>query len=259
MTVLGLLFAALIGLSLGLLGGGGSALAVPIFVYVLHFGVKAAIASSLAVVGVTSFFGAAEHWREGHVRLRAALVFGPIAAAGGYVGAKYLAGLFSGAAQFLLFAVVMAVAAFFMFREKESDEQEEDVAEDSLSSWDSFLLLVMAAAVGVLTGLVGVGGGFLIVPVLVVLAKMPMKAAVGTSLAVISMTSVSGFVGYLGTVEIRWGLVAGFIALAVAGSFAGAYLVRFVPQDILQRSFAVFLVVMAAFVLYQNREAIPFL
>ena len=259
MTVLGLLLAALIGISLGILGGGGSTLAVPIFVYVLGFGAKEAIASSLAVVGATSLFGAAEHWREGNVRLRVALVFGLFAAAGGYIGARFLAGFFSGAAQLLLFAVVMAAASFFMFREKESGEQEDDPGESSLLTWNSLLLSIMGVAVGVLTGLVGVGGGFLIVPVLVLLVKVPMKAAVGTSLVVISLTAVWGFAGYLGTVEIQWALVAGFIALAVAGSFAGAYLVRFVPQGILQRSFAIFLVVMAAFILYQNRMVIPFL
>ena len=232
---------------------------MPIFVYVLGFDAKEAIASSLAVVGATSLFGAAEHWREGNVRLRVALIFGIFAAAGGYIGAKYLAGFFSGAAQLILFAVVMAVAAFFMFREQGVSDEEDGTEEGSLLTWRSLLLLFMGAAVGILTGLVGVGGGFLIVPVLVLLAQVPMKAAVGTSLIVISLTAAWGFVGYLGTVEIQWPLVAGFIALAVAGSFAGAYLVRFVPQGILQRSFAVFLVVMAAFILYQNRGAIPFL
>jgi uncharacterized membrane protein YfcA len=257
MTFLGLLLAALIGLSLGVLGGGGSTLAVPIFVYVLHFGPKAAIASSLVVVGTTSLFGAAEHWREGNVKLRVAFIFGFFAMAGAYVGAKYLASFFSGAAQLLLFAVVMAVAAFFMFREKGTSDEEDGTGEGSLLTRRSLWLLLMGAAVGVLTGLVGVGGGFLIVPALVLLAKVPMKAAVGTSLLVISMTAASGFVGYLGTVEIQWPLVGGFIALAIAGNVAGAYLVRFIPQSKLQRSFAIFLVVMAIFILYQNRGAIP--
>ena len=146
-----------------------------------------------------------------------------------------------------------------MFREKGVSDEEDGTEAGSLLTWRSLLLLLMGAAVGILTGLVGVGGGFLIVPALVLLAEVPMKAAVGTSLLVISMTSASGFVGYLGTVKIQWALVAGFIALAVAGSFGGAYLMRFIPQSKLQRSFAGFLVVMAAFVLYQNREAIPFL
>lgn len=232
---------------------------MPIFVYVLGFGTKEAIASSLAVVGVTSIFGAAEHWREGNVRLRVALAFGLFAVGGAYVGAQYLADLFSGAAQLLIFAVVMAAAAFFMLRENSESAGGQEPAQEGLLSWRTLLLAVMGTLVGVLTGLVGVGGGFLIVPALVLLAGVPMKPAVGTSLLVISMNSASGFVGYLGKVEVQWGLVAGFIALAVAGSFAGTYLVDFIPQKTLQRSFAVFLMVMAAFILYQNRGEIPFL
>lgn len=113
-------------------------------------------------------------------------------------------------------------------------------------------------AVGVLTGLVGVGGGFLIVPALVLLAEVPMKAAIGTSLLVIAMNSAAGFAGYLGSVEVRWAVVAAFTALAVGGSFAGTYLARFLSGMALKRAFAVLLVLMAVFILYQNREVLPF-
>ncbi len=258
MTILGLLLAVLMGLTLGLLGGGGSTLAVPILKYVMGFGAKEAIASSLAVVGVTSLSGATEHWRKGNVRLRVVLLFGLSATAGAYVGAKYLADFFSGTAQLLLFGAVMLVAALFMFRENGTDEDQDEPGKAATVK-TAFLLLALGAGVGALTGLVGVGGGFLIVPALVLLVGMPMKAAVGTSLLVISMNSASGFVGYLGKVNIPWGLVALFIALAVAGSFAGTYLMRFVPQDTLKRIFAVFLVAMAIFILYQNKGAIPLL
>jgi uncharacterized protein len=107
--------------------------------------------------------------------------------------------------------------------------------------------------VGVLTGLVGVGGGFLIVPALVLLARVPMKQAVGTSLLVIAMNSAAALSGYVGRVEVDWIFMAGFAAIAVAGILLGAWLVRFVPQHALQRSFAIFLVVMGGFILYQNR------
>ena len=100
---------------------------------------------------------------------------------------------------------------------------------------------------------------FMIVPALVLLGNVPMKEAAGTSLLVITANSASGFVGYLGAVEVQWGLLALFTALAAAGSFAGTYLVRFVPQTILRKSFAVFLVLMAIFIIYENRQAIPFL
>jgi uncharacterized membrane protein YfcA len=115
------------------------------------------------------------------------------------------------------------------------------------------LIAAEGLAVGVLTGLVGVGGGFLIVPALVLLGKVPMKQAVGTSLLVIAMKSAAGFLGYLGQVQVAWGFMTVFTAVAVGGILLGTYLVRFVPQAALQRAFAVFLVVMGAFILYQNR------
>ena len=260
MTILGLLLGILMGLALGLLGGGGSILAVPIFKYVLGFGAKEAIASSLAVVGVTSLFGVASHWKENNIRPRVALAFGLPAAVGAFVGAKVLAGFLSGALQLALFAVVMLVSAFFMFRNGKSGKDEEDEAKsDSLPRKTLVFLAVVGVWVGILTGLVGVGGGFLIVPALVLLAKVPMKQAVGTSLLVIAANSFSGFVGYLGTVQFQWGLLAIFTALAVAGSFVGAHLVRYIPHRILTKSFATFLVLMGLFILYENRHVIPFL
>src|SRR5215208_386485 len=260
MTILGLLLGLLMGLALGLLGGGGSILTVPIFKYVLGFGAKEAIASSLAVVGVTSLSGVTSHWKEGNIRLGVALAFGLPAAVGAFVGAKVLAGFLSGAVQLALFAVVMLISAFFMFRNGKPSKDEEDESEsDPLPRKTLVFLAVVGAGVGILTGLVGVGGGFLIVPALVLLAKLPMKQAVGTSLLVIAANSFSGFVGYLGTVEFQWGLLAIFAALAVAGSFAGGRLVRYIPQRILSKSFAAFLVLMGLFILYENREVIPFL
>ena len=266
MAILGFALAALIGLSLGLLGGGGSILTVPIFVYVLGFGAKEAIAMSLAVVGATSLFGAFSHWKAGNVNLRVALIFGAVAMAGTYIGAR-LAVYFSGAAQLALFAVVMLLAAFFMFREKEPVPAEvgeteplkdapvkaegADVKEMSLG-----LIIVEGIAVGVLTGLVGVGGGFLIVPALVLLGKIPMKQAVGTSLLVIAMKSAAGFYGYLGQVEVPWAFMGLFTLISIVGIFAGTYLVRFVSQAQLKRSFAVFLVVMGGFMLWQNRDEV---
>jgi uncharacterized membrane protein YfcA len=258
MAIFGLLIAALMGISLGLLGGGGSILAVPILKYALGFGAKEAIASSLAVVGATSLFGAASHWREGRVRWRTGLVFGLVAMAGAYLGAEYLAPFLGGATQLALFGVVMLVAAFLVFREGESARDAPGTEKGTLARTYLLLLFAVGGAVGILTGLVGVGGGFLIVPALVLLAKVPMKEAVGTSLLVIALNSFAGFAGYLGEVSFQWGLMVLFAALAVAGSFAGTYLVRFVPQGALKRSFAVFLIVMAAFILYENRGAMPF-
>jgi uncharacterized protein len=252
MDALGLLLGALIGLSLGVLGGGGSILTVPIFVYVLGYGAKEAIAMSLAVVGATALFGAAGHWRAGNVNFRVALVFGGVAMVGTYLGAR-LSVFFSGTAQLALFAVVMLVAAFFMLRDTGPALR----APVERSSTLSLLLIVLEGlAVGVVTGLVGVGGGFLIVPVLVLLGGLPMKQAVGTSLLVIALKSAAGFYGYLGQVEVPWAFMTLFSAVAIVGILGGTYLVRFVSQQALKRTFAVFLLVMGGFILYQNRGAV---
>lgn len=251
MTLIGIFLAVLMGVALGVLGGGGSILAVPILVYAVGFDTKEAIAASLLVVGLTSIFGAVEHWRGNCLQPRVALIFGPITAAAAYLGA-HLAGFLSGAVQLSLFAIVMLLAAVFMFINGAYDVgAKKKPAPDSVGR----ILLRFAVpgiAVGILTGVVGVGGGFLIVPALVLLAGMTMRQAVGTSLLVIAMNSLAGFAGYLGEVDIQWGFLAIFTALAVTGSFAGAYIARFIPQRALKQSFAVFLIVMAAFILYEN-------
>lgn len=247
--IFGLLMAVVIGLSLGLLGGGGSILAVPVFVYALGFGVKEAIVMSLAVVGVTSLFGAVGHWRVGNVNLRIAAIFGSVAMGGTYLGAR-LAVFFSGTAQLILFAVVMLMAAYFMYRDGQPV-----MAHSGSGKMPIGLILAEGLAVGILTGLVGVGGGFLVVPALVVLGGVAMKEAVGTSLVVIALKSAAGLLGYLGQVEVSWGFVAVFTAIAIAGSVGGSYLVRFIPGGALRKGFAVFLVLMSVFILFENRGA----
>ena len=255
MGLLGVALGLPVGLALGLLGGGGSILTVPIFVYMLGFGAKEAIAMSLAVVGVTSLFGAAGHWRTGNVNLRVALVFGAVAMLGTYLGAR-LAVFFSAAAQLALFAVVLLVAAVFMFRGRSPASRMEDDAAPVAAGMRFGLIALQGIAVGALTGLVGVGGGFLIVPALVLLGGLPMKQAVGTSLVVIALKSVAGFYGYLGQVEVPWAFTGLFTAVTVTGILIGMPLVRYVPQETLRRAFAVFLVLMGGFILYQNRGVI---
>jgi uncharacterized membrane protein YfcA len=145
----------------------------------------------------------------------------------------------------------MLLAAWFMFRPGPVGEAPH--ASTAAHRMPLGLIVAEGMAVGVLTGLVGVGGGFLIVPALVLLGRVPMKEAVGTSLLVIAMKSAAGFAGYWGQVEVRWGFLALFTAVAVAGILAGTRLVRHVPQQALQRAFAVFLLVMGSFILFQNR------
>jgi len=248
---LALALAAIIGLTLGLLGGGGSILTVPVFVYVLGIAPKPAIAMSLAVVGTTSLVGAAGHWRAGNVNLRVAAVFGLMAMLGTFLGAR-LATLLDGRTQLALFAVVMLVAAAFMLRNAGG----RGPPDENPPARGPLLVVPAAIAVGVMTGLVGVGGGFLIVPALVVLARVPMKQAVGTSLLVIALNAATGFAGYLGQVEVRWAFMAGFALVASAAALGGAWLVRFVSQRALKRAFAVFLLAMGTFILWQNRDVL---
>jgi uncharacterized protein len=245
-NVIGFALASLIGLSLGMLGGGGSILTVPVLVYVMGFAAKPAIALSLPVVGITSFVGAVLHWRLGNVLLRTALPFGLLAMVGAFLGAK-LAVFVSGATQLVLLSLVMLVAAALMMRPKRSAES------SSRRSPSTLVIVPVALGVGLLTGLVGIGGGFLVVPALVLLAGVPMRQAVGTSLVVIAMNSASGFLGYLGKVAIDWAFLAGFAAVAVAGMLIGTALSRRVPQAALRRAFAVFLIATGSFVLYSNR------
>jgi uncharacterized membrane protein YfcA len=253
MLFVGYALAALIGLSLGLMGGGGSILTVPIFVYVLGYDPKLAIAMSLPVVGITSLVGAIGHWRAGNVRPETALLFGAIAMTGGYAGAR-LAVLVSGAFQLLLLATVMLLAAISMFRSALRDPRAAASGSEE-RPMALPLLIPVALGVGLLTGLVGIGGGFLVVPALVILARVPMHKAVGTSLLVIAMNSASAFLGYVGTVVVPWAFVAGFTIVAVAGALTATALVRFVSQRALKQAFSMLLILMGTFMVYRNRDA----
>jgi len=249
-------FGLLIGLSLGLLGGGGSILTVPIFVYVLGFGAKESIAMSLAVVGSTSLVGAVGHWRHGHVRIRVAVVFGAVAMTGTYIGTRLAARLTDGK-QLAILATVMLFAAGFMLRGRRIDG-EASAAHGSPAATALPPVAITAAeglAVGSLTGLVGVGGGFLIVPALV-LAGVSMRDAVGTSLLTIAMNCAVGFYGYVGQVQVAWIpmlLVAGG---TIPGIAAGTYASQYMSQQALRRGFGVLLFGIAAYILYRNAPSV---
>jgi hypothetical protein len=244
--VLGYLFAALIGLALGTLGGGGSILTVPVLVYVLGFDAKLAIAMSLPVVGAAALVGVISHWRAGNVRLQTAAIFGSVAMVGSYAGARASV-WFSARAQLLILGTVMVAAAVSMLRNAAQDEGPESLPPHPA------LLLAVALAVGLLTGLIGIGGGFLIVPALVILGRVPMKAAVGTSLLVIALNSTSGFLGHYGREVVPWGFVVRFTSVAMLGILAGTALVHHIPTRQLKRAFALLLVIIGALILWQNR------
>ena len=254
MALLGLPLAALIGLSLGLLGGGGSILAVPVLVYVAGFDPKQGIAMGLAVVGVTSLAGAVGHARRGNVSFRAAAIFGGVAMVGTFGGAK-LAAFMSGGVQLALFGATMLVAAVAMLRSGRRARAAK-IPEAPRPPASFPILAAAALGVGVLTGVAGVGGGFLVVPALALLAGLPMHRAVGTSLAVIAFNSLTGFVGYLGQVDVPWAYLGAFVSIAVGGSVAGAWLSRFFSQAALKSSFSALLLVMGALVLVANRDVL---
>lgn len=249
MLILGLGLALVVGLAMGLLGAGGSILSVPIFVYVLGFEAKQAIAMSLAVVGATSLVGVVRHGRLGNVNLRIALTFGPIAMLGTYLGAR-LSVFFSGTEQLALFGAVMLAASFFMLRDHYPAPSERRHPAVALA-----LVVLGAFGVGILTGLAGVGGGFLIVPVFIFLLRLPVKQAVGTSLLVITLKSFAGFGSYLTHVDVVWGLIGGFAAIAIAGIWIGTHLLQFLSPRAIKRAFGILLLLMGTWILYQSRGA----
>jgi len=241
--------ALLVGLVLGLLGSGGSILTVPVLVYLVGEPSKLAIAESLGIVALISLVGAVPLAVRGRVSWRNVGWFGGPGIVGAYLGA-YLSQFMSGVVQLAIFAVVMLGAAFLMFRRTPS----ELVDEPDRAFWK---VMLDGLGVGVLTGLVGVGGGFLIVPALVVLGGLSMHLAVGTSLAIIALKSISGFVKYLDVMEaaglaIHWDLVLVFSGIGIVGSFVGGRVGAYVPQARLKRGFAVFLVLMGFVILGQN-------
>lgn len=245
--LLGYALALAIGISLGLLGGGGSLLTVPIFVYVMGYTAKAGIAMSLPVVGVTSLVAAARHRRAGNVDFRSAFAFGSVAMIGAAASAR-VSERVPGQLQLAILGVVVVGAAIMMLRHAPAG----DVGRPR----SPLLVALVGLGVGALTGLVGVGGGFLFVPALAVLGGLPMRRAVGTSLVVIAMNTFAAAAMYTGQVDFDWTVLAIFTALAIAGSLVGARLVERVDQGALRRWFAYFLFAMAAFLLYQNRSVL---
>lgn len=258
MTPLAWTLALLIGITLGLLGGGGSILTVPVFVYVMGLDPKAAIAMSLPVVGGAALVGVVRHWALGNVALRTALPFGLAAMAAAFLGAR-VARYIPGTAQLVILGLVMAAAAASMLRPPRLGARAGSPGADDPPAGAPVPaplrraeLLALGALVGALTGIVGVGGGFLIVPALVVLGGMPMTHAVGTSLLVIAMNTLTGFIGYAGTVAIDWGVVLRFGGAAAAGILVGSALTTRVGQQALRKAFALLLFIVAALILWQS-------
>ncbi|WP_319433875.1 sulfite exporter TauE/SafE family protein [Mycobacterium sp. RTGN5] len=244
MIALTIALAVVVGISLGLLGGGGSILTVPLLVYVASVEPKHAIATSLFVVGVTSALAAITHARAGRVRWRVAVTFGLVAMAGAY-GGGLLARLIPGTVLLVAFAVIMGAAGLSMLRGRKNT-----------APTDKPMPVITNAAlgivVGLISGLVGAGGGFLLVPALALLGGLSMPVAVGTSLVIISMQSFAGFVGQLSTEHIDWRLAAVVTAAAAVGALVGGRLVTFANPTTLRTMFGWFVLFMASLILTEE-------
>lgn len=263
MEIVGYILAAVVGISLGLIGSGGSILTVPILVYVMGVNPVLSTAYSLFIVGSTALVGGVQSAVQKKVDFKTVLIFGIPSIAAVYATRMWLVPfipkeLFTigslvitkAIALMLLFAVVMILASISMIK---SGKKKEGPAEETPMKYNYPMILLEGAVVGLLTGLVGAGGGFLIIPALVILARMPMKLAVGTSLFIIAAKSLIGFIGDLqGSQLIDWKLLGGFTAFAVMGIFLGIYLSKKIPGDKLKKTFGWFVLVMGIYIIVKE-------
>lgn len=246
MIILTVALAVFVGVALGLLGGGGSILTVPLLAYVAGMDAKQAIATSLLVVGVTSAVGAVSHAKAGRVQWRTGLIFGGAGMAGAYLGGV-LARFVPGTILLIGFALMMIATAIAMLRGRKNV-----VATNGTHHLHVGKIIAEGLVVGLVTGLVGAGGGFLVVPALALLGGLPMPIAVGTSLVVIAMKSFAGLSGYLSSVQIDWGLALAVTAAAVAGALVGARMTSMVDPDALRKAFGWFVLLMSSVILAQE-------
>ena len=258
---LGYLGAVIIGIVLGLIGGGGSILTVPVFVYLFYLNPVTATAYSLFVVGVTAVVGAIQNLRKKLVDVRTALVFAAPALVAVYATRRYLIPYIPENLFFIndllvtkdigimvFFALIMLLASISMIRRKVIGYYDENAK----VVYNYPLIVLEGSVVGFLTGLVGAGGGFLIIPALVLLAKLPMKKAVATSLLIIAIKSVIGFIGDVENLNIDWPFLITFTVLSMVGIFIGIWLNRFIAGEKLKKYFGWFVLLMGIYILFKE-------
>lgn len=249
---------ALVGVSLGLIGGGGSILMVPILVYVMGLDPVLATSYSLFIVGSTALVGALNNYRKGLVNLKTAFLFGLTSIITVFLSRKWIIpivpdqlfscgdfALTKSMATMVLFALLMLMAALAMIRKP-------IVSTVVKPAPNYFKLFLYGVVVGLVTGFLGAGGGFLIIPVLVLIFALPMKEAVGTSLLIIAMNSLIGFTGDLGHFDIKWTMLLALTAVAVAGIFVGGWLAKLVDGNKLKQAFGWFVLVMGCYILLKE-------
>jgi len=257
MLIAGYFASLIIGVSLGLIGGGGSILTVPVLVYLFGVDPVLATAYSLFIVGSTSLIGVFPKYKNGEVNLKTAIIFGLPSIVAVYATRAYLVpaipnevftlGSFvvtKALLMMMLFAVLMVFASVSMIREKQKND-----TTNTKQVFNYPMILLEGSVVGLLTGLVGAGGGFLIIPALVILSKLPMKQAVGTSLLIIAAKSLFGFTGDLGKQIIDWQLLLTVTALAIIGIFVGNALSKKVSSQSLKKAFGWFVLIMGIYII----------
>ena len=262
MDIAGYLASIFIGIALGLIGGGGSILTVPVLVYLFSIDAVLATAYSLFIVGTTSVVGSFSYFKKGLVNIKTAVVFGIPSIISVFLTRAYIVpaipqeifsiGNFTVTKSILLmllFAVLMIFASFSMIK------KDKPITKETPPKQQQFnypLILVEGTVVGILTGLVGAGGGFLIIPALVVLSKLPMKEAVGTSLVIIAAKSLIGFFGESGNTIIDWIFLSKVIAFAIVGIFIGMALSRKIDGSKLKPAFGWFVLVMGIYIIIKE-------
>lgn len=263
LTLLGYIGAIIIGVVLGLIGGGGSILTVPIFVYLLGINPVMATAYSLFVVGSTALVGTLRNLPKKQVDLKTGVVFAIPALLAVYLTRKFLVPavpnvLFTisnftvskDLGIMVFFALIMLLAAISMIRNKRKDK-----GADTEISYNYPMILIEGTLVGLLTGIVGAGGGFLIIPALVLLAKLPMKKAVATSLMIIAVKSLIGFIGDVENLAIDWSFLLSFTTLSIVGIFFGIYLNKFIDGKKLKSAFGWFVLLMGIYIIFKEFSA----
>ncbi len=258
--ILGFIGAVIIGIVLGLIGGGGSILTVPIFVYILGIDPVLATAYSLFVVGSAALVGAIRNAQKGMVDFKTGIIFSIPAFTAVFLTRKFLVPaipehLFSvgdfevtkSIGIMIFFALIMVIAAYFMIKgRKDTSEEEQEI------EYNYPMIVVEGLVVGLLTGIVGAGGGFLIIPALVLLAKLPMKKAVATSLLIIAIKSLIGFTGDIQNFDIDWVFLLSFTGLSILGIFIGIYLNKFIDGKKLKKGFGWFVLLMGVYIVLKE-------
>ncbi len=265
MVIIGFAASIFIGVSLGLIGGGGSILTVPVLVYILGVNPVLATAYSLFVVGSTSLVGAATYMKKGLVNYKTALVFAIPSFIAVFLTRKFLvpalpdplftvgeAIITKNIGIMVFFALIMLAASYSMITAKKCV----DCDEDEPVVFNFPMIALEGSVVGLITGIVGAGGGFLIIPALVLLAKLPMKMAVGTSLLIIAAKSLIGFLGDLSTQTIDWQMLLIFTSLSIVGIFIGSALSKKINEKILKTGFGWFVLVMGIYIITKELLAI---